>query len=65
MSEHVEFYSRNTFEKLVHLVGFIVRISLYTKSGGLQSQSGRFGELKNLLLGDNRNNIPLLPVQEQ
>ena len=24
--KHVEFYSKNTFEKLVHLVGFIVRI---------------------------------------
>jgi len=25
--KHVEFYSRNKFEKLVHLVGFIIRIS--------------------------------------
>ena len=24
--KHVEFYSKNTFEKLVHLVGFIIRI---------------------------------------
>jgi len=24
--KHVEFYSKNIFEKLVHLVGFIVRI---------------------------------------
>ena len=24
--KHVEFYSKNKFEKLVHLVGFIVRI---------------------------------------
>ena len=24
--EHVEFYSKNKFEKLVHLVGFITRI---------------------------------------
>jgi len=24
--KHVEFYSKNEFEKLVHLVGFIVRI---------------------------------------
>jgi len=23
--EHVEFYSKNKFEKLVHLVGFIIR----------------------------------------
>ena len=25
-SKHVQFYSKNKFEKLVHLVGFIVRI---------------------------------------
>jgi len=27
--KHVEFYSRNKFEKLVHLVGFSIRIYLY------------------------------------
>ena len=26
-SKHVEFYSKNKFEKLEHLVGFIIRIS--------------------------------------
>ena len=26
MSEYVEFYSKNKFEKLVHLIGFIIRI---------------------------------------
>ena len=26
--KHVEFYSKNKFERLVHLVGFIVRIAL-------------------------------------
>ena len=25
MSEHVKIYSKNKFEKLVHLVGFIIR----------------------------------------
>jgi hypothetical protein len=25
-SKHLEFYSKNKFEKLVHLVGFIIRI---------------------------------------
>ena len=25
--KHVEFYSKNKFEKLVHLIGFIIRIS--------------------------------------
>jgi hypothetical protein len=28
MPKHVEFYSKNKFEKLVHLVGFSIRISL-------------------------------------
>jgi len=27
--KHVEFYSKNNFENLVHLVGFIVRIILF------------------------------------
>ena len=27
--EHVEFYSKNKLEKLVHLVGFIIRIFTY------------------------------------
>jgi len=26
MPKHVEFYSKNKFEELVHLVGFIIRI---------------------------------------
>ena len=31
--KHVEFYSKNKFEKLVHLVGFIIRIGLCLKYG--------------------------------
>jgi len=27
--KHVEFYSKNKFEKLVHLVGFIIRVYLF------------------------------------
>ena len=30
--KHVEFYSKNKFEKLVHLVGFIIRIYHYARS---------------------------------
>jgi len=30
--KHVEFYSKNKFEKLVHLVGFIIRIFHYARS---------------------------------
>jgi len=29
--KHVEFYSKNKFEKLVHLVGFIIGIYHYTR----------------------------------
>ena len=29
--KHVEFYSKNKFEKLVHLVGFIIRIICNTE----------------------------------
>jgi hypothetical protein len=32
LSEHVEFYSKNKFEKLVHLVGFIIRLYNYSQS---------------------------------
>jgi len=30
--KHVEFYSKNKFEKLVHLVGFIIRIYFDARS---------------------------------
>ena len=29
--KYVEFYSKNKFEKLVHLVGFVIRIHLYNE----------------------------------
>jgi len=32
--KHVEFYSKNKFEKLVHLFGFIIRIRLYITMHG-------------------------------
>jgi len=35
--KHVEFYSKNKFEKLVHLVGFIIRINHDTRSSESQS----------------------------
>jgi hypothetical protein len=34
--KHVEFYSKNKFEKLVHLVGFIIRIYHYAWSSECQ-----------------------------
>jgi len=30
--KHVEFFSKNEFDKLVHLVGFIIRIYHYSRS---------------------------------
>jgi len=30
--KHVEFYSKNKFEKLVHLVGFIIKMYYYARS---------------------------------
>ena len=38
--KHVEFYSKNKFEKLVHLVGFIIRIYYDTRSRGRQIHKG-------------------------
>jgi len=38
-SKHVEFYSKNKFEKLVHLVGFIVRIYHDARSTERQKQN--------------------------
>jgi len=37
--KHVEFYSKNEFEKLVHLVGFIVRIYHDARSSEYQGPS--------------------------
>ena len=37
--KHVEFYSKNKFEKLVHLVGFIIRIYHDARSPERQSTS--------------------------
>jgi len=36
--KHVEFYSKNKFEKLVHLVGFIIRIYHDARSSELQKK---------------------------
>ena len=37
--KHVEFYSKNKFEKLVHLVGFIIRIYHDARSPERQNYS--------------------------
>ena len=40
--KHVEFYSKNKFEKLVHLVGFIVRVHHDAQSPERQIHKGTF-----------------------
>jgi len=37
--KHVEFYSKNKFEKLVHLVSFVIRIYHYARSSERQNVS--------------------------
>jgi len=39
--KHVEFYSKNKFEKLVHLIGFIVRI-YHHEARSLERQMSNF-----------------------
>jgi len=41
MAKHVEFYSKNKFEKLVHLVGFIIRIYHDVRSSECHISYGR------------------------
>jgi len=41
--KHVEFYSKNKFEKLVHLVGFIIRIYHDVRSPERQISNAVFG----------------------
>jgi hypothetical protein len=40
--KHVEFYSKNKFEKLVHLVGFVIKIYHAARSSECQIQSDKF-----------------------
>ena len=47
--KHVEFYSKNKFEKLVHLVGFIVR--------NFASQSSTYKTAKRILFTANQTKI--------
>jgi len=44
--KHAEFYSKNKFEKLVHLVGFIVRICHDARSAERQVRLLNGGTLK-------------------
>jgi hypothetical protein len=43
--KHVEFYSKNKFEELVHLAGFIIRIYHDTRSSECQNDVWTFTPL--------------------
>jgi len=47
--KHVEFYSKNKFEELVHLVGFITRIVELTELGSVPWRSKTFAVVSELL----------------
>ena len=47
--KHVEFYSKNKFEKLVHLFGFIIRINHDVQSPESQNLNFMHDEVNNKL----------------
>ena len=51
-SKHVEFHSKNKFGKLVHLVGFVIRIHHHARSSECHVLSSVFN-LYNLLYSSN------------
>jgi len=56
--KHEEFYSKNKFEKLVHLVGFVIRIYHDARSSKCQICVRLCGAMPRLLTcGVYRNNI--------
>jgi len=57
--KHVEFYSKNKIEKLVHLVGFVIRIYHDAPSHELQCSSDRFGMRLSFF-----NILPYLPHRQ-
>jgi len=46
--KHVEFYSKNKLEKLVHLVDFIIRIYHVARSPGRQNAERKIGKVSPL-----------------
>ena len=59
--KHVEFYSKNKFEKLVHLVGFILRIYHDARSHERQKYFYRCLFATHKLLDCTDRRIPLFP----
>jgi hypothetical protein len=54
--KHVEFYSKNKFEKLVHLVGFIRRI--HSEAIIIIKLSGLYMPIILNLSGDHEDSVP-------
>ena len=54
--KHLEFYSKNKFEKLVHLVGFIIRIYHVARSAERQ-KSTYIGHILFFILFKQRNSL--------
>jgi len=50
--KHVEFYSKNKFEKLVHLVGFIIRI--YHDARSAERQISKLNTWQGLFYGNRK-----------
>ena len=60
---HVDFYSKNKFEKLVHLVGFIIRIYHDARSPERQIHTKLFGiQINNLDQGIFQNKTPEINI---
>jgi hypothetical protein len=49
--KYVEFYSKNKFEKLLHLVGFVIRIYHNAWSSGCQNRLMHSGVINTTILG--------------
>ena len=65
--KHIEFYSKNKYEKLVHLVGFIIRIYIYiTMHGPLNVKQGEVSFLQkcNIQLCGYHLNSSLFPCSK-
>ena len=56
--KHVEFYSKNKFEKLVHLVGFIIRIYHDARSPECQICQIIYDKLPYMLYTSNKTVTP-------
>jgi len=61
--KHVEFYSKNTFDKLVHLVGFIIKI--VTMHGHLNVNLSPFFNIKWAIVCHRQSNVAFETFQQR